>query len=161
MVITPIIELHSSKLPSRQGLGPCTSAFTLRDGDFHGKFDRAVAEATSGPAHAAAQLLPGEGRHEIIITGHSFSLAQQAAAQLAVEIKRQVSTPLDLDKPSSAQTAVAELVKRGRPIDFLLLNAGDDPGEKQVLISAGVEAAQATLSGHHQLTVRLRDSPSN
>ena len=29
--------------------------------------------------------------------------------------------------------ALAELVKRGRPIDFLLLNAGMVPGKKRVL----------------------------
>ena len=40
-----------------------------------------------------------------------------------------VFTPLelDLDTPSSVQSALAELVKRGRPIDFLLLNAGIGP----------------------------------
>ena len=46
-------------------------------------------------------------------------------------------------------------------VDFLLLNAGMVPGKKRVLTAAGVEAAQATLSGHHQLTVGLLHSPSN
>ena len=43
--------------------------------------------------------------------------------------KQQIFTPLalDLDTPSSVQSALAELVKRGRPIDFLLLNAGIGP----------------------------------
>ena len=57
--------------------------------------------------------------------------------------------------------ALAELVKRGRPVDFLLLNAGMVPGKKRVLTAAGIEAAQAPLSGHHQLTVGLLHSPSN
>ena len=82
---------------------------------------------------------------------------KETAAQLAAETKTQVFTPLelDLDTPSSVQSALAELVKRGRPIDFLLLNAGMVPGKKRVITAAGVEAAQAPLIGHHQLTVGL------
>ena len=70
-----------------------------------------------------------------LVTGRSLAGAQQAVAQLAAETKRQVFTPL-------------ELVKRGRRVDFLLLNFGMVPGKKRVLTAAGVEAAQATLSGH-------------
>ena len=122
-----------------------------------------VTGATSGLGLAAARLLAGEGWHEIIVTGRSLAGAQQAAAQLAAENKTVIFTPLelDLDKPSSVQSAVAELVKQGRPIDFLLLNAGMVPGKKRVLAAAGVEAAQGTLSGHHQLTIGLLHSPSN
>jgi NAD(P)-dependent dehydrogenase (short-subunit alcohol dehydrogenase family) len=69
----------------------------------------------------------------------------------------QVFTPLelDLDTPSSVQSALAELVKRGRPVDFLLLNAGWIGGKERVLTAAGIEATQAPLIGHHQLTVGL------
>jgi NAD(P)-dependent dehydrogenase (short-subunit alcohol dehydrogenase family) len=69
----------------------------------------------------------------------------------------QVFTPLelDLDTPPSVQSALAELVKRGQPIDFLLLNAGWIGGKKRVLTSAGIEVTQAPLIGHHQLTVGL------
>ena len=56
---------------------------------------------------------------------------------------------------------LAELVKRSRRVDFLLLNAGVAPGKKRVLTATGVEAAQARLSGHHQLNVGLLHSPSN
>ena len=116
-----------------------------------------VTGATSGLGHAAARLLAGEGWHEIIVTGRSLAGAQQAAAQLAAENKLQVFTPLelDLDTPSSVQSAVAELVKRGQPIDFLLLNAGMVPGKKRVITAAGIEASQAPLIGHHQLTIGL------
>src|SRR5271157_883851 len=116
-----------------------------------------VTGATSGLGHAAARLLAGEGWHEIIVTGRSLAGAQQAAAQLAAENKTVIFTPLalDLDKPSSVQSALAELVKRGKPIDFLLLNAGLVPFKKRVLTAAGVEASQAPLIGHHQLTVGL------
>jgi NAD(P)-dependent dehydrogenase (short-subunit alcohol dehydrogenase family) len=116
-----------------------------------------VTGTTSGLGHAAARLLAGEGWHEIIVTGRSLARAKEAAAQLAAETKRQVFTPLalELDTPSSVQSAVAEIVKRGRPIDFLLLNAGMVPGKNRVLTAAGIEASQAPLIGHHQLTVGL------
>jgi NAD(P)-dependent dehydrogenase (short-subunit alcohol dehydrogenase family) len=116
-----------------------------------------VTGTTSGLGYAAARALAGEGWREIIITGRSLARAQETAAQLAAETKMQVFTPLelDLDTPSSVQSALAELVKRGRPVDFLLLNAGVIPGKKRVLTAAGIEAAQAPLIGHHQLTVGL------
>src|SRR6201992_1953161 len=116
-----------------------------------------VTGATSGLGQAAARLLAKEGWREIIVTGRSRDRAQETAAQLAAETKKQVFVPLelDLDSPSSVQSALAELVKRGRPIDFLLLNAGLVGGNKRVLTTAGVEASQAPLIGHHQLTVGL------
>jgi len=116
-----------------------------------------VTGATSGLGDAAARLLAGEGWHEIIVTGRSLAAAQQAAAQLAAESKTVIITALalDLDKPSSVQSALAELVKRGRPVDFLLLNAGMVPGKARVITAAGIEASQAPLIGHHQLTVGL------
>ncbi len=116
-----------------------------------------VTGATSGVGYAAARTLAGEGWREIIVTGRSLGRAQETAAQLAAETKTQVFTPLelDLDKPSSVQSALAELVKRGRPVDFLLLNAGIVGGKARVLTAAGVEASQAPLIGHHQLTVGL------
>jgi NAD(P)-dependent dehydrogenase (short-subunit alcohol dehydrogenase family) len=116
-----------------------------------------VTGATSGLGYAAARALAGEGWREIIVTGRSPARVQETTAQLAAETKMQVFTPLelDLDTPSSVQSALAELVKRGRPVDFLLLNAGVIPGKKRVLTAAGIEAAQAPLIGHHQLTVGL------
>ena len=100
---------------------------------------------------------PKRAGREIIVTGRSLARIQETAAQLAAETKKQVFTPLelDLDKPASVQSALAELVKRGRPIDFLLLNAGMVPAKKRVITAAGVEASQAPLIGHHQLTVGL------
>ena len=116
-----------------------------------------VTGATSGLGQAAARLLAGEGWREIIVTGRSLAGAQQAAARLAAENKTVIFTPLalDLDTPSSVQSAVAELVKRGQPIDFLLLNAGLVPFKQRVLTEAAVESSQAPLIGHHQLTVGL------
>ena len=116
-----------------------------------------VTGATSGLGYAAARSLAEQGWREIIVTGRSLTGAKEAALRLAVETKKQVFTPLalDLNTPSSVQAAVAELVKRGRPMDFLLLNAGLVPTKMRVITRAGVEAAQAPLIGHHQLTVGL------
>jgi NADP-dependent 3-hydroxy acid dehydrogenase YdfG len=122
-----------------------------------------VTGTTSGLGYAAASMLATKGYRQVIITGRSLAQVQETAAQLAAETKRQVFTPLELDlnAPASVQSALAELVKRGRPVDFLLLNAGMVPGKKRVLTAAGGEAAQAPLSGHHQLTVGLLHSTSN
>src|SRR5579859_4082742 len=116
-----------------------------------------VTGTTSGLGYAAAKLLAAEGCRQVIVTGRSLARVQETAAQLAAETKTQVFTPLelDLDTPYSVQSALAELVKRGKPIDFLLLNAGMVPGKKRILTAAGIEASQAPLIGHHQLTVGL------
>lgn len=116
-----------------------------------------VTGATSGLGFAAARLLAEEGWREIIVTGRSLAGAQKAAADLAAEHKTVTFTSLalDLDKPSSVQSAVAELVKRGKPVDFLLLNAGLVPFKKRAVTATGIESSQAPLIGHHQLTVGL------
>src|ERR1700722_8832357 len=116
-----------------------------------------VTSTTSGLGYAAASILAAESWREIIVSGRSLARARETAAQLAAETKTQVFTPLelDLDAPTSVRSALAELVKRGRPIDFLLLNAGLVPTKKRVLTAAGIEASQAPLIGHHQLTVGL------
>jgi NAD(P)-dependent dehydrogenase (short-subunit alcohol dehydrogenase family) len=116
-----------------------------------------VTGATSGLGYAAARLLAAEGYREVIVTGRSLAGAKQAAAQLAAGTKRQIFTPLELDlnDPANVHSAVAALVKQGRPVDFLLLNAGLVPFKQRVLTAAGVEASQAPLIGHHQLTVGL------
>ena len=116
-----------------------------------------VTGATSGLGYAAGGLLADEGCREVIVTGRSLARAKEAAAQLAAKTKIQAFTPLelDLDKPSSVRSALAELVKRNRPIDFLLLNAGLVPYKQRVVTVVGVESSQAPLIGHHQLTVGL------
>ncbi|QPF90357.1 SDR family NAD(P)-dependent oxidoreductase [Bradyrhizobium commune] len=116
-----------------------------------------VTGTTSGLGYAAAGLLATKGYKQVIVTGRRLSAVQETAAQLAAETKKKIFTPLelDLDSPSSVASALAELVKQGQPIDFLLLNAGMVPGKKRVITAAGIEASQAPLIGHHQLTVGL------
>ncbi len=116
-----------------------------------------VTGATSGLGYAAARLLAGKGYGEVIVTGRSLAQIKETAAHLAAETKRQVFTPLELNlnDPANVDSAVAALVKHGRPVNFLLLNAGLVPFKKRVLTAEGVEASQAPLIGHHQLTVGL------
>ncbi len=116
-----------------------------------------VTGATSGVGYAAARILAGDGWGEIIITGRSLADAKEAAAKLATETKLQVFTPLELelDTLSSVQSVLAELVKRGKPIDLLLLNAGIMGRKELKLTAAGIEMSEAPLIGHHQLTVGL------
>ena len=116
-----------------------------------------VTGATSGLGYAAARLLAAKGYREVIVTGRSLAQIKETAAQLAAETKRQIFTPLELDlnDPVNVHSAVAALVKQGRPVDFPLLNAGLVPFKQRVLTAAGVEASQAPLIGHHQLTVGL------
>ncbi|WP_010187794.1 SDR family NAD(P)-dependent oxidoreductase [Sphingomonas sp. PAMC 26605] len=116
-----------------------------------------VTGATSGLGYAAARLLADGGWQEVIVTGRSLSTTQETAAQLASETKKRVFTPLalDLNKAATVKSVIAELVKRGRPIDFLLLNAGLVPTKQRVITAEGVEASQAPLVGHHELAVGL------
>ena len=116
-----------------------------------------ITGATSGLGYAAARLLAAQGYRQVIVTGRSLAGAEQAAARLAADTRAQIFTPLELelDTPSSVQAALAEIVRKGRPIDFLLLNAGMVPGKNRVLTAAGIEASQAPHIGHHQLTVGL------
>jgi NAD(P)-dependent dehydrogenase (short-subunit alcohol dehydrogenase family) len=116
-----------------------------------------VTGTTSGLGYAAASLLAAKGYREVIVTGRRLAQVQQTAAQLAAETKKKIFTPLelDLDSPSSVQSALDELVRRGQPIDFLLLNAGLVPFKQRQLTPAGIEVSQAPLIGHHQLTVGL------
>ena len=116
-----------------------------------------ITGTTSGLGYAAARTLAGEGWREIIVTGRSLARVKETAAQLAAETKTQIFTPLELDlnDPANVHSAVAALVKQGRSVDFLLLNAGLVPFKQRELTAAGVEASQAPLIGHHQLTVGL------
>jgi NAD(P)-dependent dehydrogenase (short-subunit alcohol dehydrogenase family) len=116
-----------------------------------------VTGTTSGVGYEAARLLAANGYRQVIVTGRSLPRVQETVAQLAAQTRTQLFTPLELelDEPTSVQSALAELVTRGQPIDFLLLNAGMVPGKERVITAAGVEASQAPLIGHHQLTVGL------
>jgi NAD(P)-dependent dehydrogenase (short-subunit alcohol dehydrogenase family) len=116
-----------------------------------------VTGATSGVGYAAASMLAAKGFRQVIVTGRTLARAQETATRLAVESKSQVFTPLelDLDAPTSVTTALTKLVAQGRPIDFLLLNAGWIGAKQRVLTAEGIEATFAPLIGHHRLAVGL------
>ncbi|MET0382885.1 MAG: SDR family NAD(P)-dependent oxidoreductase [Burkholderiaceae bacterium] len=119
-----------------------------------------VTGATGGVGYAAARLLASEGYRKVFVTGRSLSRARDAAERLAAETKSQIFTPLELelDDPSNVWKALGELSKQGRQIDLLLLNAGMVPGKKRVVTASGIEASQAPLIGHHQLTDGLLEA---
>ena len=73
-----------------------------------------VTGTTSGLGYAAASLLAAKGYRQVIVTGRSLARVKETAAQLAAETKTQVFTPLelDLDEPSSVQSALAALARR-------------------------------------------------
>ena len=118
-----------------------------------------VTGTTSGLGYAAARSLAAKGYREAIVTGRSLARIQETVAQLAAETKTKIFTPLELDlNASPAERSGRPRLAgqaRSRPIDFLLLNAGLVPTKKRVITAAGVEASQAPLIGHHQLTVGL------
>ena len=73
-----------------------------------------VTGTTPGLGYAAACLLAAKGYRQVIVTGRSLARVKETVAQLAAETKIQVFTPLelDLDEPSSVQSALAALARR-------------------------------------------------
>jgi NAD(P)-dependent dehydrogenase (short-subunit alcohol dehydrogenase family) len=73
-----------------------------------------VTGTTSGLGYAAASMLATKGYRQVIVTGLSLARVKETAAQLAAETKTQVFTPLELelDEPSSVQSALAALARR-------------------------------------------------
>ena len=66
---------------------------------------------------------------------------------------------VDVSSIASAQAASDELVRRGHPIDVLLLNAGMVSGEAMNKSVDGFEISFASsIIGHHVMTVRLLDA---
>ncbi len=118
-----------------------------------------VTGATSGLGYSAAKQLAEDGWSQVIVTGRSQAKVDEAVSRLRTDAgtKNIVGLALDLDSFASVKKAVAELVKGegGEPIDFLLLNAGMMPGKERVVTSENIEASQAPLIGHHQLTMGL------
>src|SRR5271163_4589127 len=138
-------------------LRPSGSTFTFHEGATHETFNRSrhwrhFRARLCGSPLARRRGLPRGHRHRAQ-PGPDQGNGRSARG----ETKRQVFTPLELDlnDPVNVHSAVAALVKQGRPVDFLLLNAGLVPFKQRVLTATGVEASQAPLIGHHQLTVGL------
>jgi NAD(P)-dependent dehydrogenase (short-subunit alcohol dehydrogenase family) len=116
-----------------------------------------VTGTTSGLGYSAAKQLVQDGWSHVIVTGRSQTGVDEAVNRLKAETGTQNFTgiALDLNSSASVKKAVAELVKRGVPIDFLILNAGLMPGKERVVTSENIESSQAPLIGHHLLTMGL------
>src|SRR5271170_5070243 len=116
-----------------------------------------VTGTTSGLGYSAAKQLVQDGWSHVLVTGRSQPGVDEAVNRLKTDTGTQniSGIALDLNSFASVKKAVAELVKRGVPIDFLLLNAGMMPGKERVVTSENIEASQAPLIGHHQLTMGL------
>jgi NADP-dependent 3-hydroxy acid dehydrogenase YdfG len=73
-----------------------------------------VTGTTSGLGYTSASMLAAEGCRQVIVTGRSLSRVQETASHLAPETKTQVFAPLELelDEPSSLQSALAALARR-------------------------------------------------
>jgi NAD(P)-dependent dehydrogenase (short-subunit alcohol dehydrogenase family) len=116
-----------------------------------------VTGTTSGLGYAAAKQLAASGWRQVIVTGRSTQRIADTVGQLAAETGSSAfsGVVLDLNAAASVTAAVAELARRGQPIDFLVLNAGLVGGKTRVVTDEGLEASQAPLIGHHRLVMGL------
>ena len=116
-----------------------------------------VTGTTSGLGYSAARQLGQDGWSHVIVTGRSQTGVDEAVDRLKTETGTQnlSGVALDLNSFASVKKAIAALVERGMPIDLLILNAGMMPGKERVVTSENIEASQAPLIGHHQLTMGL------
>ena len=101
---------------------------------------------------------PPEGYREVIVTGRSLARIQETAAQLAAETKTTGLHAAGAGSERAGQRSVRRSPswssKVGRSISCCSMQ-GWFPLRQRVITAAGVEASQAPLIGHHQLTVGL------
>ena len=100
-----------------------------------------VTGATSGLGFEAAAQLAESGYAAVTITGRSEHKAEEARSRLVARTGQDVfeTLALDLNAPQSVGNAAEELVRRGRKVDFLLLNAGMVSGSDLVRTDEGIE----------------------
>lgn len=117
-----------------------------------------VTGANSGVGFEAAAQLAEAGWGRVVLGCRTRAKAEVARASL---VERVGSDPfeilaVDVSSLESTQVAADELLRRGQPLDALLLNAGMLSGAKMQKTDAGLEVAFASsLIGHHLLTHRL------
>ena len=126
------------------------------DTDMNTEKTALVTGATSGLGFEAAAQLAEAGYARVTITGRTDQRAEKARADMVERTGRDVfeTLTMDLGSTQSVNRALAELVKRGKKVDFLLLNAGMVGGNDLVKTDEGIEITVASsLIGHHQLTM--------
>ena len=80
-----------------------------------------VTGTTSGLGYSAAKQLVQDGWSHVIVTGRSQARMDEAVNRLKTDTGTQNFTgiTLDLNSFASVKKALAALIKRGAPIDFL------------------------------------------
>jgi len=127
---------------------------------FEGK-TACVTGANSGLGFEAAAQLAEAGYSRVILACRTIEKAETAKQALAERVGSDPFETLEVDVSSiaSAQAASDELVRRGHPIDSLLLNAGMVSGDDMNKSVDGLEVAFASsIIGHHVMTIRLLDA---
>jgi len=120
-----------------------------------------VTGANSGLGFEAAAQLAEQGYGRVILACRTLEKAETAKQALAARVGSDPFETLAVDVSSiaSAQAASDELIKRGNPIDALLLNAGMVSGDVMSKSVDGFELSFASsIIGHHVMTVRLLDA---
>jgi NAD(P)-dependent dehydrogenase (short-subunit alcohol dehydrogenase family) len=120
-----------------------------------------VTGANSGLGFEAAAQLAEAGYGRVVLACRSRDKAEAAKRALAERVGSDPFETLEVDVSSieSAQAASDELLRRGIPIDTLLLNAGMVSGEVMNKSVDGLEVAFASsIIGHHVLTLRLLEA---
>ncbi|MCP5096572.1 MAG: SDR family NAD(P)-dependent oxidoreductase [Chloroflexi bacterium] len=120
-----------------------------------------VTGANSGLGYEAAAQLAEAGYRRVILACRTLAKAEGAKQTLAVRVGSDPFETLEVDVSSiaSAQAASDELIRRGNPIDALLLNAGMVSGESVNKSADGLELSFASsIIGHHVMTVRLLEA---
>ena len=120
-----------------------------------------VTGANSGLGFEASGQLAEAGYGRVILACRTLAKAEAAKQALTERVGSNPFETLEVDVSSvaSAQAASDELVRRGHPIDVLLLNAGMVSGEAMNKSVDGFEVSFASsIIGHHVMTIRLLDA---
>lgn len=120
-----------------------------------------VTGANSGLGFEAAAQLAEAGYGRVILACRTLDKAEAAKRALAERTGADPFETLEVDVSSieSARAASDELVRRGNPVDTLLLNAGMVSGEAMNKTVDGLEVAFASsIIGHHVMTLGLLDA---
>ncbi|MEM7539432.1 MAG: SDR family NAD(P)-dependent oxidoreductase [Chloroflexota bacterium] len=117
-----------------------------------------VTGANSGLGFEAAAQLAEAGYGRVILACRTLEKAETAKNTLVGRVGSDPFETLEVNVASiaSAQAASDELVRRGNPIDALLLNAGMLSGDVMTKSVDGLETSFASsIIGHHIITVCL------
>ena len=133
---------------------------TQSTGRFAGK-TALVTGANSGLGFEAAAQLAEAGYGRVILATRTLEKAETAKKALTDRVGSDPfeTIVVDVSSVASAQVASDELVRRGNPIDALLLNAGIVAGNEMAKSVDGFELSfAASIIGPHVMTMRLLEA---